>query len=200
MFSLSLSLSLTHTITPRTNDKKTSSYYAQRASAGGLIISEATNICPGAQGESRLFSFIFFVFPAASGGGGRGLEQRQKLTFTLPPPLLHVSFSLFSGYPNTPGIWTEAQVEAWKPVTSAVKEATSKTAAAKEAAAPTPLPATFFCQLWATGRVSASAYQPDGRPPPSASATRFEGAGGVTLPDFSSVPYETARALEVGEI
>ena len=139
-------------------------------------------------------------FPPRAAAAGEASNRGKNLPLPSPPPLLHFSFSLFSGYPNTPGIWTEAQVEAWKPVTSAVKEATSKTAAAKEAAAPTPLPATFFCQLWATGRVSASAYQPDGRPPPSASATRFEGAGGVTLPEFSSVPYETARALEVGEI
>ena len=41
----STALSLTHT--PKHNN----SYYAQRAKAGGLLISEATNICPGAQGE-----------------------------------------------------------------------------------------------------------------------------------------------------
>lgn len=34
-----------------THNATTNSYYAQRAAAGGLIISEATNICPGAQGE-----------------------------------------------------------------------------------------------------------------------------------------------------
>lgn len=51
---LLLSVSHAHTGTrPRTDDtQKTNSYYAQRAAAGGLIISEATNICPGAQGES----------------------------------------------------------------------------------------------------------------------------------------------------
>jgi 12-oxophytodienoic acid reductase len=43
-----------------------------------------------------------------------------------------------TGYPNTPGIWTNEQVEAWKPIVDAVH--------AKGA--------TFFCQIWHCGRVS----------------------------------------------
>ncbi|KAH7568279.1 hypothetical protein JRO89_XS07G0270900 [Xanthoceras sorbifolium] len=42
------------------------------------------------------------------------------------------------GYPNTPGIWTKEQVEAWKPIVDAVH--------AKGG--------IFFCQLWHVGRVS----------------------------------------------
>lgn len=72
------------------------------------------------------------------------------------------------------------------------------TRAVKKAAATSAT--AFFLQLWHTGRVSSSKYQPDGRPPPSASATKCESEGGVTLPDFSTVPYETARALELAEI
>jgi len=34
-----------------TPKKRNNSYYAQRATSGGLLISEATNICPGAQGK-----------------------------------------------------------------------------------------------------------------------------------------------------
>ncbi|CAI8589456.1 unnamed protein product [Vicia faba] len=45
------------------------------------------------------------------------------------------------GYPNTPGIWTKEQVEAWKPIVDAVH--------AKGA--------TFFCQLWHVGRMFDSA-------------------------------------------
>ncbi|RWV86176.1 hypothetical protein GW17_00051957 [Ensete ventricosum] len=41
-------------------------------------------------------------------------------------------------YPHTPGIWTEEQVEAWKPIVDAVH--------AKGG--------IFFCQLWHAGRVS----------------------------------------------
>jgi 12-oxophytodienoic acid reductase len=44
------------------------------------------------------------------------------------------------GYPNTPGIWTKEQLEAWKPIVDAVH--------AKGA--------TFFCQIWHVGRVSNS--------------------------------------------
>jgi 2,4-dienoyl-CoA reductase-like NADH-dependent reductase (Old Yellow Enzyme family) len=44
------------------------------------------------------------------------------------------------GYPDTPGIWTKEQVEAWKPIVDAVHAKGS----------------TFFCQIWHVGRVSNS--------------------------------------------
>ncbi|XP_027331249.1 putative 12-oxophytodienoate reductase 11 [Abrus precatorius] len=53
------------------------------------------------------------------------------------------------GYPNTPGIWTREQVEAWKPIVSTVHEKGG----------------IFFCQLWHAGRVSNYGYQPDGEAP-----------------------------------
>ncbi|EPS67956.1 hypothetical protein M569_06815, partial [Genlisea aurea] len=53
------------------------------------------------------------------------------------------------GYPNTPGIWTEEQVEAWKPIVEAVH--------AKGA--------FFFCQIWHVGRVSNAEFQPGGQAP-----------------------------------
>ena len=43
-------------------------------------------------------------------------------------------------YPDTPGIWTKEQVEAWKPIVNAVH--------AKGG--------VFFCQIWHVGRVSNS--------------------------------------------
>lgn len=60
-------------------------YYSERATRGGLLISEGVVVDP------------------------RG-----------------------KGFPNTPGIWNAEQVEAWKPITSAVK--------AKGG--------VFFAQLW----------------------------------------------------
>eukprot|EP00879_Flechtneria_rotunda_P029977 GHRR01032453.1.p1 GENE.GHRR01032453.1~~GHRR01032453.1.p1 ORF type:complete len:115 (+),score=29.97 GHRR01032453.1:2089-2433(+) len=66
-------------------------YYGQRATPGGLIISEATAITPEGQ-----------------------------------------------GYPQVPGIHTAEQVEAWKPVTQAVKDKGG----------------IFLCQLWHVGRAS----------------------------------------------
>ncbi|XP_057450233.1 12-oxophytodienoate reductase 1-like [Lotus japonicus] len=47
------------------------------------------------------------------------------------------------GYPNTHGIWTKEQVEAWKPIVDAVH--------AKGA--------IFFCQIWHVGRVSNSGQE-----------------------------------------
>ena len=84
-------------------------YYAQRATKGGLMISEGTVV------------------------GERGF-----------------------GYPCTPGIFTDEQVEAWKPITRAVKD----------------VGATFFCQIWHVGRASHPREAPpvccvlsiDGRP------------------------------------
>lgn len=42
------------------------------------------------------------------------------------------------GYPNTPGVWTREQVEAWKPVVQAVHRKGG----------------VFFCQIWHVGRAS----------------------------------------------
>ncbi|KAJ3675331.1 hypothetical protein LUZ60_004373 [Juncus effusus] len=66
-------------------------YYAQRATPGGLLISEATGVSETAQ-----------------------------------------------GYKHSPGIWTQEQVEAWKPIVDSVH--------AKGG--------IFFCQIWHVGRAS----------------------------------------------
>ncbi|KAL3638666.1 12-oxophytodienoate reductase 1 [Castilleja foliolosa] len=53
------------------------------------------------------------------------------------------------GYPHTPGIWTNEQVQAWKPIVDAVH--------AKGA--------VFFCQILHVGRVSNKGFQPNGEDP-----------------------------------
>ncbi|WVZ79556.1 hypothetical protein U9M48_027121 [Paspalum notatum var. saurae] len=55
------------------------------------------------------------------------------------------------GYPDVPGLWTDHQVEAWKPIVDAVH--------AKGA--------VFFAQLWHTGRVVSAPelFQPNGQAP-----------------------------------
>ena len=63
---------------------RTAEYYSERATPGGLLISE-----------------------------GIVVDPRGK------------------GYPNTPGLWIEEQVEAWKPATAAVKKG-----------------GVFFAQIW----------------------------------------------------
>ncbi len=85
------------------------------------------------------------------------------------------------GYPNTPGIFTDAQEAAWKPVTAAVHGAGGR----------------IFLQLWHVGRISHPSYQPGGELPvaPSAIAPRtkiFTGAG--------MVDAVAPRALELAEI
>ncbi|CAK9143737.1 unnamed protein product [Ilex paraguariensis] len=51
------------------------------------------------------------------------------------------------GYPQTPGIWTKEQVEAWKPIVDVVH--------AKGG--------IFFCQIWHVGRVSNQEFSPPRR-------------------------------------
>ncbi|KAJ0972207.1 hypothetical protein J5N97_020166 [Dioscorea zingiberensis] len=109
-------------------------YYSQRATHGGLIISEATGISDTAQ-----------------------------------------------GFPETPGIWTKDQVEAWKPIVKGVHDKGG----------------VFFCQLWHVGRVSNNGFQPKGEPPisstdkPVVSKTREE----VDITEFSP-----PRRLKTDEI
>ena len=84
------------------------------------------------------------------------------------------------GYPNTPGIWSEKQVQAWKAIVDAVHEAGGK----------------IVCQLWHVGRVSDPIFL-DGALPVAPSAIPPEGHVTTVRP---MRPYETPRALETDEI
>ena len=110
-------------------------YYSQRASAGGLIISEASQVTPAGQ-----------------------------------------------GYPATPGIHSAEQIAGWKKITDAVHVKGG----------------IIFQQLWHVGRVSHSSFQPNGVLPVAPSA--ITPAGKSFTPSFEMVPFETPRALEIGEI
>jgi len=85
------------------------------------------------------------------------------------------------GYPNTPGIFTDAQVAGWQEVTRAVHAAGGR----------------IFLQLWHVGRISHPFFQPNGETPvaPSPVKPRGQISTGTTMVD-----YVTPRALEVGEI
>ena len=84
------------------------------------------------------------------------------------------------GWPNAPGIWSEEQVEGWKPITDGVHQEGGR----------------IVLQMWHMGRI----VHPDflgGEPPVSASAT--------TAPGHAHTPtgrkdYAQARALTVDEI
>jgi len=110
-------------------------YYAQRATPGGLIIAEATQIS----------------------------QQGQ-------------------GYPQTPGIYTDQQIEGWTQVVKAVKGKG----------------AHFVLQLWHVGRISHSSLQEGGALPvaPSAIAPK----GNAFTSTFGRVPHEVPHALEQDEI
>ncbi|KAK9049547.1 hypothetical protein SSX86_031484 [Deinandra increscens subsp. villosa] len=105
-------------------------YYSQRATDGGLLITEATGVSDTAQ-----------------------------------------------GYPETPGIWTKEQVEAWKPIVNGVHKKGG----------------IFFCQIWHVGRVSNHGFQPNGNAPLSSTDK------GIT-PGLDGVDWSPPRRLRVDEI
>jgi len=84
------------------------------------------------------------------------------------------------GYPNTPGIWSEAQVNGWKLTTEAVHAAGGK----------------ILLQLWHVGRISDPIYL-DGEKPVSASAIAAKGQVSLLRPKKDFVE---PRALDLYEI
>ncbi|UFS65319.1 alkene reductase [Paracoccus denitrificans] len=85
------------------------------------------------------------------------------------------------GYPRTPGIFTDAQVEGWRQVTEAVHGAGGR----------------VFLQLWHVGRLSHRVVQEGGVLPVAPSAIRPDGE--IHTADGPQ-PYETPRALTLEEI
>lgn len=84
------------------------------------------------------------------------------------------------GTPYAPGIWNDAQVEAWKPVVEQVHQAGGR----------------IICQLWHMGRLVHPDFL-DGQPPVSASATRFDYHAHTYQ---GTKPYEIARAMTLDDI
>ncbi|MBF0378928.1 MAG: alkene reductase [Desulfamplus sp.] len=84
------------------------------------------------------------------------------------------------GYPDTPGIWSDAQVEGWKLVTDAVHKAGGR----------------ILLQLWHVGRISDPFYL-NGQLPVAPSAIAAKGHVSLLRPEK---PYEVPRALERVEI
>ncbi|KAM1734707.1 hypothetical protein ACFX11_020145 [Malus domestica] len=86
------------------------------------------------------------------------------------------------GYPDTHGIWTKEQVEAWKPIVDAVH--------AKGG--------IFFCQIWHVGRVSNTRSQPNGQAPISSTDEPLS----PQLPSsgIDIIEYTPPRRLRTDEI
>ncbi len=84
------------------------------------------------------------------------------------------------GYPDTPGIWSQAQVEGWKRVTAAVHAEGG----------------LIVMQLWHVGRISDPIYL-NGELPVAPSALQPAGHVSLVRPEKA---YVTPRALETAEI
>ena len=86
------------------------------------------------------------------------------------------------GWRNSPGIYTDAMAEAWKPVTRAVHEKGGR----------------IFLQLWHTGRVSHPTFQEGGALPVGPSAIAAQ--GDTRTPAGESADYVQPRALSIAEL
>lgn len=86
------------------------------------------------------------------------------------------------GWVQSPGIYSDAQAQAWKQVTDAVHKDGGR----------------IFLQMWHCGRASHSSFH-DGELPVSASAIKIESEDEIHTPDGKQ-PYETPRALETEEV
>ena len=83
------------------------------------------------------------------------------------------------GYPNTPGLFTQAQIAGWRRVTDAVHEKGGK----------------IFAQLWHTGRVAHPHFF-NGEHVLAPSAVGVEG----TVPRMRELSYQTPKAASKAEI
>lgn len=84
------------------------------------------------------------------------------------------------GYAQVPGIWSEQQVEKWKPVVDAVHRAGGR----------------IFAQIWHVGRISHPMFL-GGKLPVAPSAIKPKGHVSLVRPQ---VEFETPRALETDEV
>jgi 2,4-dienoyl-CoA reductase-like NADH-dependent reductase (Old Yellow Enzyme family) len=84
------------------------------------------------------------------------------------------------GYANTPGIWSDAQVEGWRAITEGVHAAGGR----------------IFLQLWHVGRISDPSFL-EGQPPVGPSAIAAHGHVSLLRPER---PYPVPRPLATEEL
>ncbi|MDE2056778.1 MAG: alkene reductase [Betaproteobacteria bacterium] len=89
---------------------------------------------------------------------------------------------LGKGYPGTPGIYSEEQIQGWQKVTSAIHAKGGK----------------VVMQLWHVGRISHTSHHPDEGLPVAPSA--IAPSGQVFTAQWGQEPYETPRALTAEDI
>ncbi|KAI5058218.1 hypothetical protein GOP47_0026388 [Adiantum capillus-veneris] len=88
------------------------------------------------------------------------------------------------GFPHSPGLWSDEQVEAWRKVVNAVHKKGG----------------IIFCQLWHVGRASHTYYQPEGCIPVSSTGCRLPKECSIRLPEGEMAEYSQPRALATEEI
>lgn len=87
-----------------------------------------------------------------------------------------------TAYPRVPGLYSDAQVEAWKPVVDGAKREGN----------------AMYCQLWHVGRQSHSSVQPDGLAPKAPSSVPITGY--QYRSPSGRIPYEVPRELSESDI
>jgi 2,4-dienoyl-CoA reductase-like NADH-dependent reductase (Old Yellow Enzyme family) len=118
--------------------------------------------------EGRVPNAMMAEYYAQRSGAGLILSEATSVT------------PMGVGYPDTPGIWSDAQVQGWKLITDAVHEAGSR----------------IFLQLWHVGRISDPSYL-NGAQPVAPSAVRPAGHVSLVRP---LKDYDEPRALTQDEI
>ncbi|KAL8245725.1 hypothetical protein R6Q59_006941 [Mikania micrantha] len=88
------------------------------------------------------------------------------------------------GIPNTPGIWKQEHVEAWRPIVDGVHEKGG----------------IFFCQLWHSGRVSNTSFQPNGCSPISSTDKPIRKQQFIGGSKGADSEYSTPHSLTIYEI
>lgn len=120
-----------------------------------------------AQGSGRLPSPLAADYYGQRAGAGLIITEASQIS------------PLGQGYLDTPGIYSDAQVQAWKAVTADVHARGGR----------------IVLQLWHVGRISHTSLLPDGELPVAPSALRAE-AKTFTANGFEDVSAPRALALE----
>lgn len=119
-------------------------------------------------GEQRIPNDLMATYYAQRASAGLILTEATSVT------------PMGVGYANTPGIWSDEQVEGWKKITKAVHDQGGK----------------IFLQLWHVGRISDPMFL-NGHLPVAPSAIKPKGHVSLVRPEKE---YVTPRALETHEI
>ncbi|KAM0014704.1 putative 12-oxophytodienoate reductase [Helianthus debilis subsp. tardiflorus] len=88
------------------------------------------------------------------------------------------------GLPSTPGIWKKEHVEAWRPIVDGVHENGG----------------IFFCQLWHSGRVSNTCFQPNGQSPISSTNKPIQNQQFIGGSGDADSQYSPPHRLTIDEI